>query len=1033
MAGLFKNKIIKEKLERFDVPDFEEKLGLIKAWNDAYQNGELQKKTETQCEQAFNNDLFIKVLGYTSFPNDIYSIQPKDRVETRGGQIPDATLGYFKNNSKRVIAVVEIKDANTSLDKSQHREGNLSPIQQAFKYKPQFKECGFVIATNFFEIRLFRDNQLDFERFTLADLVDPKDDYFQFRKFYYLLSAQNFVTEQGQTETERLLSAIRIEQEKITNSFYKEYKKLREDLILDIVLNNKDIKRKDFYTHIVEKAQKIVDRIVFISFFEDSGLLPDGKLAEVVQYAQKGDLKEPVWDTLKKFFAAIDQGSERLGVPNGYNGELFKNDEELNKLKISDEVCIRFVELGKFDFEEDLSVNILGHIFEQSITDLERLKNYSDEKGIEIEKKDSKRKKDGIYYTPEYIVDYIVKNSVGKYLEDKEQEVFSKYKLDSTRIKKDETYNKRALQAYTEYLEILQNITVLDPACGSGAFLVKVFDYLLSENKRVSKILADIQGSASLYSSEDYVKQLLQNNVYGVDLNPESVEITKLSLWLKSAQRGQKLITLKENIKCGNSLIEDPSVAGARAFEWHKEFPEIMKKGGFDVVIGNPPYGADISKEEQKYFVAQFSTASYKLDTYALFIEKSLGLLNDNGYLGFIVPYTWLSIQQHKKLRELVLNYNLYQIIDLPTKIFEDADLDTVIVGIAKTSPRKDIGVGSVGLDSTIEVNNHLDTKSIKEHPDLLINLSFTPADAELVKKVQNQSSPLSSIFDVSQGYIPYRRSDLVKEYGEKGNEIVDQRLWHSDKKEGAEYKQEIQGRDLSRYYNTESNQYIKYGKHVAGYVDPKFFTSPRVLVMEVTRGDLYRISATYVEKEYYNTPSIINIIHPENNKDLLLFVLSLVNSALFSWYHRKINPKANAKTSIPKILVGDIKKLPIKLPEGASSYSHKAKRMLELQDELHHLLNKTKTLFVHELRLEKPSRKLDDIEKISFDELVSSSRNQIGLDEKDKLFEFYTKYVSEIRTLKQEIDTLNSEIDDLVFALYDLTDKERKLVTSTQ
>ncbi len=219
MARLFKNKIIEDKINKFEIPDFESKLEIVKNWYRAFETGELQSKNETQCEQAFNQDFFVKVLDYIPFPNEIYSIQPKDNVDSGGGQIPDATLGYFKNGLKRVVAVVEIKDVNTPLDKAQRRDGNMSPIQQAFKYKPQFKECGFVIATNFNEIRLFRDNQLDYERFTLTELIKPENDYYNFRKFYFLLCSSNFITEKGQTETEKLLSAIRVEQEKITNKF----------------------------------------------------------------------------------------------------------------------------------------------------------------------------------------------------------------------------------------------------------------------------------------------------------------------------------------------------------------------------------------------------------------------------------------------------------------------------------------------------------------------------------------------------------------------------------------------------------------------------------------------------------------------------------------------------------------------------------------------------------------------------------------------------------------------------------------------
>jgi type II restriction/modification system DNA methylase subunit YeeA len=156
------------------------------------------------------------------------------------------------------------------------------------------------------------------------------------------------------------------------------------------------------------------------------------------------------------------------------------------------------------------------------------------------------------------------------YLEEQENGCLKKYKDEQ--------------DAYRAYQQILQNVKVLDPACGSGAFLVKVFDYLYAENLRVGKIVK------SLFDDEEIYKSILRNNIYGVDLNPESVEITKLSLWLKSAQKDRKLNNLDQNIKCGNSLIDNPAVAGERAFDRNKEFADIMKSGGFDVIVGNPPY-----------------------------------------------------------------------------------------------------------------------------------------------------------------------------------------------------------------------------------------------------------------------------------------------------------------------------------------------------------------------------------------------------------------------------------------------------------
>ncbi|MBN2675626.1 MAG: Eco57I restriction-modification methylase domain-containing protein, partial [Alphaproteobacteria bacterium] len=150
------------------------------------------------------------------------------------------------------------------------------------------------------------------------------------------------------------------------------------------------------------------------------------------------------------------------------------------------------------------------------------------------------------------------------------------------------------------------------------------------------------------------------------------------------------------------------------AFEWRIEFPQVLdEKGnfiGFDAVIGNPPYGATITKEEQNYFIEQYKSASYKLDTYALFMELMINISRQNRFIGFIVPYTWLSIQQHRKLREILLKQNIMQIIDLPTKIFEGADLDTVITIIQEGNSTKKISIGEIE-DQNIKISKAIDTK----------------------------------------------------------------------------------------------------------------------------------------------------------------------------------------------------------------------------------------------------------------------------------------------------------------------------------
>lgn len=226
MANIFKKRILEQRLENYSVADLQDKIKIIERWLKAYKDGSLQKKTETQCEQSFNQDFFVQILGYKMFPEEEYSIDPKAATDTTG-QKPDAALGYFTKNIKRVLCVVEIKDANTALDRSQQRHGNLSPVQQAFKYKPQYENCNFVIATNFFETRLYRDNQISYESFTLETLLNPENNYSELKKFCYLLNADNFISAKGASNTEELVSEIQIQQEKITKEFYEYYKELR--------------------------------------------------------------------------------------------------------------------------------------------------------------------------------------------------------------------------------------------------------------------------------------------------------------------------------------------------------------------------------------------------------------------------------------------------------------------------------------------------------------------------------------------------------------------------------------------------------------------------------------------------------------------------------------------------------------------------------------------------------------------------------------------------------------------------------------
>ncbi len=679
--------------------------------------------------------------------------------------------------------------------------------------------------------------------------------------------------------------------------------------------------------------------------------------------------------------------------------------------------------------------------------------------------------KDGSFFTPGFITMYMCRETIRKAVVQKFNET---KKWNCTTL--EELYDK--IEDRKEANKIVNSIKICDPAVGSGHFLVSALNEMIAvkndlkilqdrDGKRLKEYQVEVVSDELIVTDEEgelfeynpgstgspanresqrvqetlfHEKQtIIENCLFGVDINANSVKICRLRLWIellknayyKNATELETLPNIDINIKCGNSLVSrfaidadlkqalkkskwtidsyriavatyrnaeskeqkremerliadiksdfrseislnDPKVKKLRklsgdlyqmtnqgqlfemskkekadwnkkvqqlteetrkleseieeikankifenAFEWRFEFPEVLNDDGdfvgFDVVIGNPPYMLlqNLEKKEEAYLKTIFKTASYKGDTFGVFIELANSLATTYGIINVIVPYTWISIQQHFELRKLVLN-SLDYIIDLPQKVFEHADLDTTIVQMTRNQNHNDSFLIGRAEDDKIVTYKSGSKEFCTQNEYWQINLNICEFDTAILSKIQKISLPLESIFEVSQGYIPYRRSDLIKTYGvTEGNKIVDERLWHSDEKLSPDFKQEIQGKDLSRFQYKESFQYVKYGKHLAGYVDPKFFTSPRVLIMEVTRGSRYRLTSAFVDKELYNTPSIINIIHSENKVDELLFLVGLINSSLFTWYHLKVHSKAQAKTSIPKILVREVRNLP--------------------------------------------------------------------------------------------------------------------------
>lgn len=664
---IFNKKLLSKKLNKFnldEIDNLKNKLEKIKKWKYSIENSDLDKTKEKHLQGKFLEDFFCYILGYEyQIGNKSWNLIQEQKTNI-DATTPDAVLGFFKSDGvKDVRCVIELKDALTNLDKKQKRRGNTdSPVEQAFSYASKYeRKCNWVIVSNFKEIRLYSSNtQSQYEQFFITDLADEEN----FKKFYYLLNIDNLISKNGYSTIDSLYENNLAEEKNITEAFYKDYKRLRLNLFEHAKIKNEN----EDELIIFEKCQKLMDRFIFIRFCESKELLPENTFKKVIEVSTNSfELSNTkVWNQLKALFESIDKGNTNLKI-NRFNGGLFATDEILDRLILEDEILIELSLLCDYDFETDLNVNILGHIFEQSISDIEEIK--SEIRGDKIDKEKSKRKKDGIFYTPEYITRYIVESTIDNYL-NKKRKLLNEDKLPELTeedydpkkykpIKSKFTKNmQKHITFYEEYRKVICGIKILDAACGSGAFLNAAFDYLHTLRKEVDKNIEAFTKNISIYDvGLDMNRDILQNNLYGVDLNEESVEITKLSLWLKTANKNKPLTSLDSNILCGNSLICDELYAKDKAFNWNESFSNIIKNGGFDIILGNPPYVRHQRLAEIKpYLKNNYKIYSDKSDLYVYFFEKGIDLLADDGVLGFICANKYTKASYGKKLREYILN-----------------------------------------------------------------------------------------------------------------------------------------------------------------------------------------------------------------------------------------------------------------------------------------------------------------------------------------------------------------------------------------
>ncbi len=592
---------------------------IILKWADLETSGKLENWTETSVDVLFLKDVFGEGLGYADKTASPDNYQLENKLSVEGVGIADAAVGEFPL-AKSPTAVVELKDAEVDLDRD--RSQGRTAVRQCWDYLNALPDCPWGIVSNLSTIRLYHRDKgsLSYEEFTLQELRQPD----KFADFYYLFERGGLLKSEYAQKPRALdlLKASEDRQRTVGDDLYERYRYHRLRLIDYLIEFHK--MELDAAIHV---AQKLLDRIIFIAFCEDRGLLNANCLERAWRdVAGFSSAKHRRWENFVELFKQVDHGGEQIGIEHGYNGSLFKPDPLIDEIELDDAWTDGFREFGSFDFSEEVNVEVLGHLFERSITELEKLRvgglfalkggaaatssKGRNKKAAKAEPaadskmpKSAQRKRFGIYYTPPAFTGLLVERTIDAAINERFTALQTKHGVDPDARENQEP--KKLLKYWSACLETLKALTVCDPACGSGAFLIRAYDALDLHYKTVIHGLA---GSglprAKIGELEDAVPDLILNqNIYGVDLSEQAVEISQLALWIRSARKNKKLSDLSKHIVWGNSLVSDAAV-DPKALDWKQTFPAIFGKGGpggFTCVIGNPPWER-VKVQDREFF-----------------------------------------------------------------------------------------------------------------------------------------------------------------------------------------------------------------------------------------------------------------------------------------------------------------------------------------------------------------------------------------------------------------------------------------------
>ena len=1032
---LFQSTVVSKYLKSQDRIKLVEKWELYKSHflNPVIQEN-IRNSKEEQYQEGFLRDLFVKILGYTLNPEHNFNLTTelknvKDSKKADGGIIIN----------EKVIGVVELKGTNTT---------DLGKVEeQAFGYKNNQSECIYVITSNFEKLRFYIDNAIEHTEFNLFTITEQ-----DFQLLYLCLAFENVKNNIPKKLKEESLS----QEELITKQLYKDYSLFKRELFQNLCELNPQFEPLELF----KKSQKLLDRCLFLLFSEDRNLLPPNSVRLILkQWKQLHELDaySPLYDRFKKYFGYLNTGFKGKQYDVfAYNGGLFKPDAVLDTITIDDDLLYRHTyKLSEYDFQSEVDVNILGHIFENSLNELDEVSAKLE--GLAIDKSNTKRKKDGVFYTPKYITKYIVENTIGKLCEEKKAE------LDIT----DEAYqpakqrSRKRLDNLNLYRNWLLQLTICDPACGSGAFLNQALDFLINEHRYIDELSAKYNKDTFILS--DVEKSILENNLFGVDLNEESVEIAKLSLWLRTAQPNRKLNDLSDNIKCGNSLIDDVSVAGDKAFNWEKEFPQIFAKGGFDVIIGNPPYISHDRIDNKNFLKDNFISYSAFGDLYIFFYELAHKILNSNGISSLITSNSFLKAEYGKPLRHYFKEYsNIEQVINIEnTQIFSDAIVNTVILTFKKTKT----GDSALVVNSEyrgLDFNTFIEENKMKYSQNDFLATSWNltnPNVIALQNKIKGKNKTLEEYnTKIKLGIATGDNNAFVIDENLK-NELVSKNTKNQEI-----IKPILRGRDIERYYYDLPNLYLlltknginvqteypdiyeylnsfgdKFktrgakGQHWTNLRACSFFDDfklNKIVWIELTDKGRF----TTCDDEIYLLNSAYFLIPPEVFETN--FLLTVLNSSLIEFYLKQIANTSGMGTT--RWINNYVKEFPI--PELSKleqqPFITRGKQMLLLNKGLQEGSAKFQRALQREFeQLDKLSKKLENWYDLSYADFLKELKKkkiELSLSQKAEWEDYFLSEQKKAVEIQNQITSTDKEIDAMVYELYGLSEEEIAIVENS-